>query len=61
MHIKIFLCIVAVLILLGIITVTPCQHGESGSLIGRMYGFDGARGKELCAIAKNKICSLCKK
>lgn len=61
MHIKIFLCVLAILILLGIITVTPCQIGDECSVLGRTYGVDGGRGRELCSIAKKKLCSLCKK
>ena len=61
MHIKLFLCIIAALVLLGIITVSPCGFGESGSVLGRTYGIDGGRGKELCSLARNKLCSLCKK
>ena len=61
MHVKIFLCITAALVLLGIITVNPCGLGESGSILGRTYGIDGSRGKELCSLTKNKLCSLCKK
>ena len=61
MHIKIFLIFFAFLILLGIITVSPCQMGKSGSFLGRTYGIDGYRGKELCSVVKGKLCVLCKK
>ena len=35
MHLKIFLCLTAAAILLGIVTVTPCQRGQKLSLLGR--------------------------
>lgn len=61
MHLKIFLCIFVFLILLGIITVTPCAMGQKNSLLGRCYGFDQNRLKELSDKAKDKICTMCKK
>ena len=57
MHLKIILCVTAVLILLGIITVTPCAIGQKGSLLGRSYGIDCGRANELCSLLKGRICS----
>jgi hypothetical protein len=57
MHVKIILCVTAALILLGIITVTPCAIGQRGSILGRSYGLDCGRAKELCSIFKGHICS----
>ena len=50
MHLKIFLCLTAAAILLGIVTVTPCQRGQKLSLLGRAYALDTARCGELHAI-----------
>lgn len=47
MHMKIFLCLVAAAIFLGIVTVTPCQRGQKCSLLGRAYALDTARCGEL--------------
>ena len=47
MHPKIFLCLTAAAILLGIVTVTPCQRGQKLSLLGRAYALDTARCGEL--------------
>lgn len=47
MHLKIFLCLTAAAILLGIVTVTPCQRGQKLSLLGRAYALDTARCGEL--------------
>lgn len=55
MHLKIFLCIFAALILLGIITVTPCAMGQSCSFLGRSYGIDCGRAKELCSLTGEKL------
>lgn len=53
MHLKIFLCIAALLIVLGIITVSPCASEQPGSLCGRCYGLDTARCNELlCKIKR---------
>ena len=61
MHLKIFLCVFVFLVLLGIITVAPCEMGRKNSLLGRSYGFDKNRLNELTDKAKNKICCMCKK
>ncbi len=47
MHLKIFLCLTAAAILLGIVTVTPCQRGQKRSVLGRAYALDTARCGEL--------------
>ena len=61
MHLKIFFFIFAFAIVLGIITVTPCEMGRKCSLWGRRFGFNKSRVTELSSMAKNKICSLCTK
>ena len=47
MHVRIFLCLTSLLILLGIVTVSPCAWGEKCSLFGRKYHWDGGRLEEL--------------
>lgn len=61
MHLKIFFTLFAVALVLGIITVTPCACGKKGSLLGRCFGVDSYRAKELCSMSKDKISSMCKK
>ena len=61
MHFKIFLCLISLAILLGIITVTPCQRGQKCSLLGRAYAIDTQRADELTENAKNLICKMLKK
>ena len=41
-------------LLLGIITVTPCAPGKT-SILGRCYGFDCCRVKELFGKMKSKM------
>ncbi len=50
--------IVFLALILGIITVTPCA-GKKGFL-GRCYGFDSSRCKELACKAKNAMTDMCK-
>lgn len=45
-------------VILGIITVTPCA-GQKGFL-GRCYGFDQGRCKELGCRMKNMMTDMCK-
>lgn len=47
MHLKLFLCLTAAAILLGVVTVTPCKRGQKCSLLGRAYALDTARCGEL--------------
>ena len=61
MHIKIFICLISLAILLGIITVTPCPQGQKYSLLGRAYAIDTQRADELVEKVKNLICRCCKK
>lgn len=61
MHVKFFLCIFSLAILLGIITVTPCQRGQKASLLGRSYGIDSQRADELAEDTKNLICKIIRK
>lgn len=56
MHLKIFLCVTAAAIVLGIVTVSPCTDGKKCSLLGRAYGFDGNRVSELCNKVKSMVC-----
>ncbi len=50
--------IVFLALILGIITVTPCS-GKKGFL-GRCYGFDQGRCKELASKAKGAMNDMCK-
>ncbi len=61
MHVKIILCIFSLAILLGIITVTPCQRGQKSSVLGRTYGFDSQRADELAEDTKNLVCKIIRK
>ena len=61
MHLKIFLCVTAALVLLGVITVTPCALGTGSSFLGRTYGIDNGRAKELCSISRDKLRMMCAK
>ena len=61
LHIKIFLCLISLAILLGVITVTPCQQGQKCSLLGRAYAIDTQRADELAEKIKNLICRCCQK
>lgn len=61
MHVKICLCLTALAVLLGIITVTPAAEGQKGSLLGRVYAVDNARIGELTEKIKCGICRLCGK
>ncbi len=57
-ELKILMMIVFLAVILGIITVTPCG-GQKGFL-GRCYGFDQGRCKELACKAKNAMTDMCK-
>ncbi len=57
-ELKILLMIVFIALILGIITVTPCS-GKKGFL-GRCYGFDQGRCKELACKAKGAMNDMCK-
>ena len=57
-ELKILLMITFIALILGIITVTPCA-GKKGFL-GRCYGFDKGRCKELAGKAKNAMSDMCK-
>ncbi|MBQ7779177.1 MAG: hypothetical protein IJ404_01680 [Clostridia bacterium] len=57
-EIKILMMIAFLALILGIITVTPCA-GNKG-LLGRCYGIDRGRCKELAGKAKNAINGMCK-
>ena len=61
MHLKIFLCIFALAIVLGIITVTPCPRGQKCSILGRSYSINSERGAELAENAKSFFAKICKK
>ncbi len=61
MHLKIFLCIFALAIVLGIITVTPCPRGQKCSILGRTYAIDSHRGEELVENTKSLFAKLFKK
>ncbi len=61
LHLKLFLCLFSLAVLLGIITVTPCQRGQKGSLLGRAYGLDTGRAGELADTARNFLCGLIRK
>lgn len=61
MHLKIFICIFALAVILGIITVTPCPSGQKHSLLNRAYAYDAVRCGELCDMLRNKICCICSK
>ena len=56
MHLKIFLCVAAAAIVLGIVTVSPCADGKKCALLGRTYGFDSGRVSELCGKVKQLVC-----
>ena len=55
---KILLMIAFLALILGIITVTPCA-GKQGFL-GRCYGIDRGRCKELADKAKGAMNGMCK-
>ncbi len=55
-ELKILLMIVFIALILGIITVTPCS-GKKGFL-GRCYGFDQGRCKELASKAKHAMTDM---
>ena len=57
-ELKILLMIMFLALILGIITVTPCS-GKKGFL-GRCYGFDQGRCKELGNRMKNTLSGMCK-
>ena len=56
MHVRIFLCLTSLLILLGIVTVSPCAWGEKCSLFGRKYHWDEGRLEELTDKVRNTVC-----
>lgn len=51
---KILLMMILIALLLGIITVTPCSS-DKPSMLGRCYGIDSCRIKELMNKAKSKM------
>ncbi len=53
-ELKILIMIALIALLLGIITVTPCTH-DKPSVLGRCYGIDSCRIKELMNKAKHKM------
>ena len=55
MHARLFLCFFSLLILLGIITVSPCAWGDKCSLFGRKYHLDGGRFEELADKVKEIV------
>lgn len=55
---KILMMIAFIALILGIITVTPCA-GKKGFL-GRCYGIDRGRCKELADKAKGAMNGMCK-
>ncbi len=59
-ELKILMMIVFFAVVLGIITVTPCPPGQKNSLLGRCYGFDSCRCKELGGKMKNAMTDMCK-
>ena len=61
MHLRIFLCLLSALVLLGILTVTPCPRGQKFSLFGRAYAVDTARAGELIDGLRGLLCRCCKK
>ncbi len=56
-EIKILMILAFLALILGIITVTPCS-GKKGFL-GRCYGFDQGRCKELACKAKHAMTDMC--
>ena len=57
-ELKILMMVIFFAVVLGIITVTPCG-GQKGFL-GRCYGFDQGRCKELGSKMKNSLTAICK-
>lgn len=57
-EIKILMLILFFAVILGVITVTPCA-GKKGFL-GRCYGFDQGRCRELGCKMKNAMNGICK-
>lgn len=56
-ELKILLALAVLAVLLGVITVTPCATGQKGSFLGRAYGLDSCRVKELTSKMKEKLCT----
>ena len=59
-ELKILMMVIFFAVVLGIITVTPCPSGQKNSVLGRCYGFDSCRCKELGCKVKNAVSSMCK-
>ncbi len=57
-ELKIVIMLFVLAVLLGVITVLPSGEGDKCTFLGRKYGIDSCRCRELCCKAKGAISSM---